>query len=61
MSNVTLSEKFDEFVILELSSIVGFKAFQLSSTLIFDHSEPFLEDREHSIFGSGRICEHLSS
>ena len=59
-SNVAFLEKFDEFFRLELSSIVGSKTFQLSTRLVFDHGELFLEDREHSIFCSGRICPHLS-
>ena len=41
MLNVALSAKIDEFFRIELPSIVGSKAFQLSTRLIFDHSEPF--------------------
>ena len=35
------------------------KAFHLSTKLDLYHSEPSLEDQEHSIFSSGRVCPHF--
>ena len=58
-SNAGLLAKFDEFLRLELSLVIGSKAFQLSTGLIFDHCELVGEDREHPIFGSDRIRPHL--
>ena len=48
-SIATFSANFDEFFRFELSPIVGLKAFQLLTGLIFDHGEPVKEDREHLI------------
>ena len=61
MLNVALSAKIDEFFRIELPSIVGSKAFQLSTRLIFDHGKLVGEDRERPIFGSDRISPHLPS
>ena len=61
MSNVAFSAKFDEFVRIELFPVVGSKAFQLSTRLVFDHGELVGEDREQPIFGSDRISPHLPS
>ena len=60
-SNAAFSAKFDEFFRFELSPIVGSKAFQLSTRLIFCHGEPIGEDGEHPIFSSDRITPHLPS
>ena len=53
--------KFDEFFRFELTSIVGSETFQFLTGLIFDHWEPFGEDREHLIFGSEWVSPHLPS
>ena len=60
-SNAAFSAKIDEFFRFELSPVVGSKAFQLSTGLIFDHKESVREDREQPIFGSDRISPHLMS
>ena len=60
-SNVALSENFDKFFRLELSSIVGSETFQFPTGLVFDHCKPFGEDREHPIFGSDGVSPHLPS
>ena len=61
MSNVAFPAKFDKFFRLELSPVVGSKAFQLSTGLIFDHGESIREDRDGPIFSSDRISSHLPS
>ena len=61
MSNAVFPAKFDEFVKLELSSIIGSETFQFPNGLVFDYCKPIGEDREHPIFGSDGVIPHLPS